>query len=788
MPQARPDHIPEGDPCRKCSLPAFTHRRRVEHTPDGPVCSCGLPAQNHRIRVRNRTEEKREYYKDHKNRFIEYRKKRQRNHPHVYTRIAIGLDGEGWTDASGKHHYSYIAACTKDECLGELYDSNGLSTSAIFEWLLRLKQPEGAIFVGFALGYDITKWIEDMPESCLYLLNHSEYRQGKFRSRPVRWRQFKVNRMSTQFAVADEEGRKITVWDFFKFFGKSFVKSLEDWKIGTPEIRESIQSMKDKRGSFEGIHQQEQDYCKSECMLLAQLAETLIAAHKDAGIKLAQYYGPGSTASAMLKAMGAKEQTAVIPDSMRDAAEKAFFGGRFEISRAGPVNGVYSYDIASAYPFAMTQLPCLRHGRWEWVKNPKIREIEDAPAACIRYKLPMHDKLKIIELPESSMVKAYVDIEGKACENEAWGPFPYRVSDGNILFPVVSEGGWVWKDEFLVGLQNFPNVVLREAWILRQSCDCGLPFAQKMAGYYNQRLEWGKEGKGIALKLGVNACYGKRAQRVGSAPFHCVVSAGMITAKCRAMLLLGIALSEDRWKIISVATDGIQATCKLNLPIPPFTGTEEVAKAKGKYPLGAWECKEDGKPQNQHIIRPGMRFVPESEKQSDTAARGLGVRTLHNSKNLILDAWKRSPMGDVYIQQPTMFMGCKVSVRANQRARDALTLVRMGKATISDIADEVYGGFERDKNYGNWIKPEPRAVSYTSLPKRPMHDGSYRLLPCALNSASGESVAYGKAATSALAREAEQLKTLVSEQPDQDAFPTLGEAVGEAGQEVGEVE
>ena len=31
----------------------------------------------------------------------------------------------------------------------------------------------------------------------------------------------------------------------------------------------------------------------------------------------------------------------------------------------------------------------------------------------------------------------------------AWGPVPFRLADGNILFPVASEGGWRWKDEYV---------------------------------------------------------------------------------------------------------------------------------------------------------------------------------------------------------------------------------------------------------------------------------------------------------------------------------------------------
>ena len=769
-----------------------------------PCITCNLPAKNHRIRVRNRSEYYKNYKKENPDKITLYNQNRKR----FYDRVAVGIDGEGWTDPeTGKHHYSYIAACTATEVLGEIHSPYGLRTSEIFDWLLSLKQPDGSLFVGFSIGYDITKWFENLPESTNYLLNHMEYRKGKFGTRPVRWDKFRIDRMSTRFTLRDEDNHKITIWDLFKFFGKAFVESLKDWNIGDQTVWDHIQAMKDKRGNFSQIGSEEQEYCKSECMLLASMCETLITAHKEAGIKLAQYYGPGSTASAMLKTMNAKAETAIIPEVMRECAEKAFFGGRFEISRAGPISGVYSYDIASAYPFAMTQLPCLKHGKWELVKKPTIQELENAVAACIHYRLPRYDNLRAIDIPDTSLVKGYVDISGQACTSEAWGPFPYRTSDGNILFPVVSEGGWLWKDEFFIGLKNFPNVTWKEAWILKQSCDCERPFANQIADYYNKRLEWGKEGRGIALKLGINSCYGKRAQRVGSAPYHCIVSAGMITSKCRAMLLEGVCLASNRWDIISLATDGIQATCELDLVIPPFTGTEETAnritrnnaekpegakdRNKKVYPLGAWEKKDDGQTRNQHIIRPGMRFVPNSSKISDTAARGLGVRTLHQNREIVQEQWdgnicsiggrdkprsKSGPMTDVYIQQPTIFMGCKSSIRASTGARAALQLVRAGKATLSEIQDALYGAFDRDKNYGKWLKPEPRVVSYKSLPKRPMHEpGTYRLMPWVLDRASGESVAYGKAAVSALVKEKRELEDLEAEQPDRDQFPTPGE-------------
>jgi hypothetical protein len=238
------------------------------------------------------------------------------------------------------------------------------------------------------------------------------------------------------------------------------------------------------------------------------------------------------------------------------------------------------------------------------------------------------------------------------------------------------------------------------------------------------------------------------------------------------MLLDGIALAGDPWNIISVATDGIQSTCELNLPMPPSTGTEEIAKLKNKFPLGAWESKEKT---HNHTIRPGMRFSLDlTAKQDTTAARGLGVRVLHSNRALVLEEWAKNPMKDVKIQQPTIFMGCKISIRASMRAREALQKVQQGKCDFADIVNEVQGGFERDEKYGTWQKPEPRNISYNPMPKRPNYErGTYRMFTWALPASVGESMAYGKAKKSELVKELEELKLIEAEQPDQGGFHML---------------
>ena len=537
-----------------------------------------------------------------------------------------------------------------------------------------------------------------MAPASIYYLNHPEVRhQGEDRPGFIGWGGYKFNRISMRLDIKGN-GRSITIWNLFRFFSKTFVASLKDWGVGTQEELATIQAMKDKRGDFQGIGKEEQIYCQSECMLLAKLAQELIDAHKKADLKLYSYYGPGSTAQLMLKKMKAKENKAEIPGAMNTPVECAFFGGRFEHSRIGPTYGVWGYDIASAYPFAMTQLPCFKCGVWTIIKRPSLEQIKDSAAACIHYELPPWEGLRLIR--ERPNHKKYVK-GGRAAENP-WGPFPFRLDDGNIVFPVVSKGGWVWKPEYLAGIEGFPNVKAKEAWLYNTKCKCEKPFAVMMASYYNARLEWGKEGKGIVMKLGVNSCYGKMAQRVGKPPFQCVVSAGIITATCRGMLLRGMAKAKDPWDIVGLATDGIQVTSELQMDDPPRTGTENKAKEKGKMPLGAWECK--GK-EDTFLIRPGMRFPMDREKKTGTAARGMGVRVLHENRALVLAEWERNRLGPVKIQQPYMFWGSKSCVRPTSKGMVMIREVIRGERELGSIP---IGEFTKDEKYGDWQQPEKR--------------------------------------------------------------------------------
>jgi len=684
--QPRPEHAPKGDPCH--------------------VKGCGIPAASHRKRARARGG----YFKTYNRASGDRHDKTTPRGP----RRIIALDGEGYTLKSGAHRYTYMAACDADGLVAELRAPQGVKAEQVWRFLLSL--PKSALLVGFSLGYDRTKWVESWPDPAVWRLVDPERRQGEDGPLPVSWAGYKVNLVATRLSVREKaSGAHRTVWDVWRFFQSSFVKALSRWKVGTEDERALIEREKARRGSFHGIGARERRYCQLECRLLARLTGELLQAHEDEGLKLRSYFGPGSTASVILAEHG--EQRTVYPRAMQHAVMCGYFGGRFETSRVGPVRAerLYQYDIASAYPAAMTRLPCLCAGHGKWVHRTGDAWAQrllsgDAAVALCRF---------------------VVDAHKDACD--AWGPLPHRLPDGNILFPQKSAGGWAWDAEVAAALELHPGVRVTEAWMWEPSCDCPPPFAARITELYERRLQWGKGARGLVLKLALNSLYGKSAQRVGKGKFRCMVRAGLITSMTRASLLRAVAMAHDPWNVLELATDSVLSKEPL-----PLGGTG----------LGSWESKPW--PGGVFLLRPGLRIpLTRGGDIERTAARGVGVKTLHENRRKVLRAWGREPMAPVTLRTPSFFHGAKLSVRASQG----------GEA------------FRRDALYGRW-SDEKKTLTFSPKPKRaelgPRDGQAIRLLPWELPTGEGcASVPYGGVEQSALADDLDRMRELEDDQPEQ---------------------
>jgi hypothetical protein len=709
-------------------------RTRQSHVPRGfPVCAiCGQLSNEHEIRDR-RVEK--ELWKKASKKKKKSEQKRRILHQEI-DEVFFGIDGEG----RGRYPHIYTLLAAVDEDGERMYIENekGLSTVECLEFFLDM--PETHYVFAYAFGYDLTKILADVDNETLYLLFRPELRarSGKLKGRgprPVLWNGYELNLQSSRFEVR-KDGTVTVIWDIFKFFQSKFVNALKDWKVGNEALWERMSAMKLQRGEFENVDAAKvRDYCLEECLCMAQLARKLVNAHDDAGLSLTNFYGAGSSASAMLKKMGIKEMMVEPPDEMRNAIASAFFGGRFENSVIGEIEGpVYNHDISSAYPYQTYHLPCLVHATWR--RTNRESDLEDAQQALVRYSLDEYPKIS------------------------HWAPLPFRGGDGNICYPYVSGGGWVWVDEFKAARAGFPkNVKFHEAWILETDCDCH-PFKQ-IAYYYKERCRIGKEGPGIVMKLGCNSVYGKIAQSVGNGIFNNWAWAGMITSGCRAQLLNVICAHEDRSNCLMVATDGVFTKENLKMPVPKDTGTWDAMVDGVAKPLGGWETKTIN--QNVFIARPGIYFPmnPTKKQLKEVKGRGVGKSVVFDNWKLISDSWNEYGLTrPVEVANVTRFCGAKTSM--SRRIRSGLFEYHRADGERHKDDEPDY----QPPMYGEWVERKV-AMSFDPLPKRAavMKDGRSLALR---ERRSMHSTAYRKAG---LCLESAQMKAITEEmleQPDVD--------------------
>lgn len=617
----------------------------------------------------------------------EKKAKRRRKEREDSEEPIIGVDGEGQDTPDGGHIYTYLAAVDENgKLVADAWNERGLSLDECARMLLTL--PKKALKFGFMFSYDVTKIAEQLPLVDRYYLMRPSLRDeavctecrvvfpsrtiscsgcaGELRqyTRRVRYRGRSYDYFNGSFSVA--KGRtSIKVWDCFRFFGCAFVEAVKDWngydpdgtpryELATKEQLERISAMKLKRGSFDVEEpEQIQRYCQDECHVLAKMMRKVKKAHDDAGIPLTSYYGAGSTATALLRAnevaahKGPRHSDLSSQnDGIGHAIAAAFFGGRFEDSMVGIIREpVFGFDIASAYPFAQTFMPCLACGTWRRETRMTPAKLKKARVAVAAYRVK--------------------PLASRARKSLAWGPLPFRDEKGSISYGL-NFTGWAWGPELVAALKGWPDLVelTGEAWTYETVCD-HKPF-EFLPKVYRQRVEWGKEGAGKALKLGMNAGYGKTAQSIGDdPPFQSWTWAGLTTATARGQILDAIASAKDRWNVLTIATDGIYALEDLPLnKAPKSTGTGDLPK-----PLGCWERKAI--PDGVFVVKPGLYYKLGADL-ADVRARGIGRREVHAAMPKLeagFLAWDRANVEHHVPLQSRRFYGAKHSILARSSCR-----------------------------------------------------------------------------------------------------------------------
>lgn len=606
----------------------------------------------------------------------------------------------------------------------QIENREGLSTLDCLGFICSI--PEEYNIASYGFGYDIAKILNDLPPELIYLLTHLERRTpklGKYaRPKPITWNNYEIDLFNSRFTVIRKsDNQKRVIHDLSKFYQAKFVSACKNWNVGTPIERDTMRNMKaDRRNLVKYTQEQILDYSNKECVWLAELADKLDEACESAQAPLnGQYFGAGSIAKSLMRQWKIKDHIGQLPNEIKILSRFAFFGGRFEIAIRGKIEKpVHDWDISSAYPYQIYNLPCLKCGNW--TKTNDINRTKASRCALVQYSLQRWKS----SLP-------------------SWGPFPFRDEDGTIPFPIESAGGWLHKDEFFAGQALFPNVKFLGAWVYETNCG-HRPF-EKIRDVYLERLRIGKEGPGIVLKLGANAIAGSIMQTIGRSQYHCPVWAGMITSGTRAQLLEMLGQHENWSDVIMMATDGLWGLKEITPPKPLNTETdidvyETSSGKKTRKPLGGWEHGEFEK--GVFMARPGIYFPldlkeinldEENEKNEgeikDLKARGIGIGTLYRHRKNILAHYERTGGTEPYIigdADPIKV----IKERSNPEGVERFVGIKSGiiRTPIKDKDKQIIGEKIRKRDvFGLWTL-QKRKIDFKALPKRTEGDGRHLMV------------------------------------------------------------
>jgi hypothetical protein len=546
-------------------------------------------------------------------------------------------------------------------------DKRPLAVEKILDWLLDLPRQFGkAVFVMFSFRYDIAQILKHLDYYTAWEIFKHETHPDKgvvktIGHAPVFWKGYAIHYIDgkcidiKRLANPDKPSQggrskysaRIRIYDVFGFWGSSFsavVGSMVQSGRATSDEDAFVREMKARRENFgsEDIGRIK-SYTAMELRLLARMMTDLRKGLAEIGLHLRDWHGAGAAAAALIEAKNLKAHYG--PDiaasnitPQQDAAHHAFHGAHIESLKQGYMENavLHCYDIASAYPAGMVDLPSL--GLVGGARGP-LKDMESEIAAFFAW-LPTAEG-KWINRPGSDIPTGSLAELRKAIEATSpvsmfkirfqfpayekfhpdprravfipFYPLPYRQKRGGILFPAGGYG-WYMRDHVLGAIAwlerfvpDFPRprdklakitaFNFEEAWIFEpapggRADERPFGFVVDLFGERRRiKEEIERSGKydirEKALKLALNSVYGKLAQSVGREGWAPAVAnpyyAAATTAYCQRRVLEAALL--DPHAIVFFATDGIVSTRELQ-------GLPRVRKKGEIVDLGDWEYSQ----------------------------------------------------------------------------------------------------------------------------------------------------------------------------------------------------
>jgi len=341
----------------------------------------------------------------------------------------------------------------------------------LVEWL-RLQDSR---FVCWNADYDI--------QACLKLLDRENNETLMWRTN-ARYGRYSIRFVPSKFfRVGVQHGKDIktlfTVYDLMQFYASSLEKAARKvlGKTKTDPGVEWDKLLETLRG---GNHRaaQIQDYCRTDAVLVEEIYQHSKVSMQRAGVNFEK---PVSCASIAVQKFS-RSMAHEVPREVNNAFEKTYRGGRIECLRLGYFPKAYLYDIHSAYPSVMAAL-AQTQGQWLPIeKSPRPDAIYAALSAEIT-------------IPRS-VYRCPIPVKGET----------------QLMYPYGRWSQWMDLETYRV-LENEGMIrKIRRGFQLVATEAVRRPFAA-LAEMYQERQR--QPDQSWALKIIMNALYGKVAERIG---------------------------------------------------------------------------------------------------------------------------------------------------------------------------------------------------------------------------------------------------------------------------------
>jgi hypothetical protein len=227
-----------------------------------------------------------------------------------------------------------------------------------------------------------------------------------------------------------------------------------------------------------------------------------------------------------------------IPYAVQDMAYRSSVGGRFEMLTRGFIGHANLYDINSAYPHKIANLPDLAEGRWLARRSV---------------------------LPDAKL--GFFEVEANISDTKRVPLFPFK-ANGVVMFPSGRFRTYVTLAE-LLACESDAYYKIRSSWQFVPDNPDHYPYKDFVESLYEKRLALKQRGDPLQLPLKVvmNSFYGKTGQKVNRVIgnlFNPSIFAS-ITGSTRAQLYRFVIDNGLENDVVAFATDSVCTTKNLGL-------------------------------------------------------------------------------------------------------------------------------------------------------------------------------------------------------------------------------